>query len=60
MRSKALFQVESPPRLDIGHPLRRLRYLRDIEHWKWDEIVKFQKWSRTGFGLLVRQIRDEW
>lgn len=37
-----------------------LRQLRDTEHWKWYEIAEFQKWKRTGLGILVRQIRDEW
>ena len=37
-----------------------LRELRDSDHWKWHDIVEYQKWKRTGLALLVRQIRDEW
>ena len=36
-----------------------LRSLRDEDHWKWYEILEFQKWKRTSLSLLVRQIRDE-
>jgi len=37
-----------------------LRHLRDTDHWKWYDIMEYQKWQRTGLALLVRQVRDEW
>ena len=37
-----------------------LRALRDCEHWKWYEILEYQRWKRTGLAFLVRQVRDEW
>jgi len=37
-----------------------LRALRDDDHWKWYDIVEYQKWKRTGLALVVRQVRDEW
>ena len=37
-----------------------LRTLRDADHWKWYEILEYQRWKRTGLARLVRQIRDEW
>ena len=35
-----------------------LHQLRDIDHWKWDDIVEHQKWKRTGLAMLVREIRS--
>ena len=37
-----------------------LRRIRDSDHWKWYEILEYQRWKRTGLARLVRQIRDEW
>jgi hypothetical protein len=37
-----------------------LRSLKYESHWKWYDILEWQRWKRTKLAELIREVRDEW